>query len=130
MDRKNRVMEDERSEYERIRQPLDYQQLLFRQIERINIRGNGDLTNGVFTFNCFASAIRDLSILLKPVHDEEFTAALEKLDKEYSDIREKEDRVLRDDEKIAYWERFYTACIELMGRKGLLMAFDETEEMR
>lgn len=129
MNENNRVMDEEKSVYERMREPLDYQQLLFRQIERINSMGTQDMVNSVYTLNGFSSGIQCLHALLTPLVDEEFLADMQKLDKQFSDIKKKQG-YLNDEQHLEYWHKYYIANLKLMSRKGLLMAFGETEEIK
>lgn len=101
---------------ERSPELLSYTELLFRQIERINIISS----SMPYREKRYASAVRQLKYLLSPLSDDEF---IEDLNEIYHNRLEVQRHNRRSEAQLKYrwWEETYEACIRLMHRNGLLM---------
>lgn len=91
---------------------LDYTQLLFRQIERVNSAGQKD----------FMSAVKNLVIMLRPFYDNKFNKAIEDYDDKLAqaeglDVDYEDEFRIR---QIATHELF-ADCIDLISRKADIM---------
>lgn len=115
---------------ERLERPLDFNQVLFRQIERVNSSRTKDILNDTLQFNIWVGCIQQLTALLEPFKDNEWCDNVEKLQREVREEKEKLEganlEFLKREAKKSelfekFWRSVFTECILLMQRKGLLL---------
>jgi hypothetical protein len=107
---------------ERYGEVLNYAQILYWQLERINrLRASGDILNDIRTYNIWSGSIAQLATELAPLQDEEW---------ERKAGRIKSLATRPNDRDIEYFNKLLKECILLMNRKGLLMTPEATWDMK